>query len=152
MAKLRKVFGVVGMLIAVVVGFLVISLVINVLILVYNVRHPPSPEVRFRQLFSDMTIEAPTYQTLQEMTYPPDTIKGDYCILTFTQSESQFHRFATNLGVSEQKLLSSSSDWIRVNTKLEPRYPWFLDVSAQATNLPEKTYLVHIEGRQPDNR
>jgi hypothetical protein len=145
MTKLRKVSALLVKLIAVAV----VGLVIVVVKFVHDERHPPPPESQFRELFSDMSIAPPEYQKLQEITHPSDAAKGDYCILTFTQSESQFHRFVKNLGTSEEKVLSSSPEWVRVNSKLDPKYPWLLCVSAELTNMPEKTYVVHIDGRQP---
>jgi hypothetical protein len=75
-------------------------------------------------------------------------IKGDYCQADFSQTESQFRSFAGHLGMTPEKILSSSNIWIRADSKMDPKYPWMLNVEAYrpgSTNV----YEIHIEGRQP---
>jgi hypothetical protein len=115
----------------------------------YNDTQPSTAQSRFRDLFSELSINTPEYQTLFEVTHPSFALKGDYCKLDFSQSSDQFQEFITSLGKSEQSVLSSSGVWVRADSKLNPKYPWMLLVHADSTNAPDKIYRVHIEGRQP---
>ena len=110
---------------------------------------PSTPESRFKDLFADLSIGTPGYQTLFEVTHPSFTLKGDYCTLDFSQSSNQFHEFIVKIGASETTILSSSGVWIRADSKINPKYPWTLLVRADNTNTSDKVYRVHIEGHQP---
>jgi hypothetical protein len=110
---------------------------------------PATPESRFRELFADLSIGVPDYQTLAGFTQPEDAIKGDVCTADFSQSETQFTAFVTRLGVSQSSVLSSTGVWVTASSKLDPKYPWMLIVHADCINAPDKIYRVHIDGRQP---
>src|SRR3954468_14602935 len=82
-----------------------------------------TPQARFRDFFADLSIDAPGYQTLFEVTHPSFVLMGDYCTLEFSQSSNQFREFIAKLGASEESILSSSGVWVRVNSKIDPEYP-----------------------------
>jgi hypothetical protein len=101
-------------------------------------------------LLSDLSTGAPEYQSVRKFSQPADVVKGDYFDLDFTQSPSQFHRFVSSLGTTELATLSpTGAPSVRVASKINPKYPWFLTVKAEAADGAEKTYHVHVEGRQP---
>jgi hypothetical protein len=103
-------------------------------------------------LLSDLSTGAPEYQSIQKFSQPVDAVKGNYFDLEFTQSASQFHRFVSSLGTTEPATLSpTAAPFVRVASKINPRYPWFLTVKAEAGDGAQKTYHVHVEGRQPYN-
>jgi hypothetical protein len=112
-----------------------------------------TPESEFKDLFSELSVGAPQYQTFSNFFRPPDALKGDVCNADFIQSEDQFRLFASRLGVSPEKILSSTgspnNDWIKVNSKLNPKYPWMIKVEARASGSVTNAYEVHIEGIQP---
>jgi hypothetical protein len=115
--------------------------------LVLSCSKPATPESRFRDFFSDLSVGVPDYQTLAGFTQPEDALKGDFCTIDFSQSETQFVAFVARLGVPQSSVLSSTGVWVTAHSKLDPKYPWMLLV--HSTNAPDKIYHVHIEGRQP---
>src|SRR5437879_419096 len=108
-----------------------------------------TPQSRFQMLFSDMSIGVPEYQTIRELSLPDLAKKGDHFKVEVTESYAQFTRLITKLGVAEDAVLSQPgvSD-LKVTSKLNPRYPWFLSLKAEAVDTPDKTYKMHLEGRQ----
>jgi hypothetical protein len=112
---------------------------------------PPTPESRFRALFADLSIGVPDYQRFDSFAQPLDAIKGDFFSLEFEQSEPQFRQFAAKLGASHARLVSSTGIWVRANCRIDPEYPWMLEVRADVAASPDKCYKIHIEGRQPYN-
>ena len=110
---------------------------------------PATPESRFRDLFTYLSIGVPEYQTFHGFSQPEDTIKGDFCTVDFSQSQTQFREFVTRLGVSQASIISSNSFWIKADYKGEPKYPWMLKVQAHTSNLNSNTWEIHIEGMQP---
>jgi hypothetical protein len=97
--------------------------------------------------FSDLSVSAPLYNSIERFFRPADAVKGDYFDLDITQSEPQFHHFLSSLGVTETTVLSSlGAPHVRVPSKTNPKYPWFLAVKAQVDG---SAYHVHVEGRQP---
>jgi len=38
--------------------------------------------------------------------------------------------------------------WVRAESKINPEYPWMLEVAAKIASSPDKSYRIHIEGRQ----
>jgi hypothetical protein len=109
---------------------------------------PVSPESRFADLFADLSIGVPGYQKLRGFSHPEFILKGDFCTTDFVQSDTQFREFVSRLGVSADSILSSTSSWIRVDSKINPEYPWMLQVRGR-TGSTSNTYDVHIEGQQP---
>jgi hypothetical protein len=110
---------------------------------------PATPESKFRTLFSELSVGVPEYQTFHGFSRPDDAIKGDFCTADFSQSETQLRKFVTRLGVSQESVLSSTNFWIRADSKMEPKYPWMLEVRAHISSSTTNSYEVHIEGRQP---
>ena len=105
-----------------------------------------TPESRFRKLFGDLSVGVPDYQTFTGFTQPQAAIKGDFCSVNLTQSETQFLAFVGRLGVSQASVLSLTGVWVRANSNIDPKHPWMLLVRADSTNA---AYHLHIEGRQP---
>src|SRR5712664_1523698 len=112
---------------------------------------PPTPESRFRALFADLSIGVPDYQRFDSFEQPLDAIKGDFFSLEFGQSEPQLRQFATRLGVPHESIVSLTGIWVRANSRIDPEYPWMLKVRADVAASPDKSYKIHIEGRQPYN-
>ena len=112
---------------------------------------PSKPESNFRSLFAGLSVGVPDYQRFHSFEQPADAIKGDFFSLEFDQSESQFNQFAARLGVSPHSLVSTTSMWVRADSKIKPEYPWMLVVTAKVTSSPDKSYTIHIEGRQPND-
>jgi len=110
---------------------------------------PATPESRFRELFTDLSVGVPQYQALHDFSQPLDAAKGDFCTADFSQSETQFREFVAHLGVSQESILSSTSLWIRADSKMNPKYPWMLEVRAHISSSTTNSYEVHIDGRQP---
>jgi hypothetical protein len=97
--------------------------------------------------FSDLSVGAPEYRSIEKFFQPADVVKGDYFDLDITQSEPQFHRFLSGLGVAKASVVSPlGATHVRVASKTNAKYPWFLAVRAQAEG---SAYHVHVEGRQP---
>jgi hypothetical protein len=89
---------------------------------------------RLEDLFSDFSIGVPSYQSVE----------------AFNQSSNQFGAFISKLGVAETNVLSGAGvSGVRVASKIDPKYPWFLSLKAHAVEGPEKRYCVHVEGQQP---
>jgi hypothetical protein len=109
---------------------------------------PVRPESRFRALFADLSVGVPRYQKFHGFSQPEDALKGDFCTADFVQSDTQFREFVSRLGVSPDSILSSTSSWIRADSKMSPKYPWMLQVRAHLGST-SNTYDVHIDGRQP---
>ena len=112
---------------------------------------PSTPEQEFKSLFSELAIGVPEYQTFYRFTQPPDAIQQDFFALDLGQSDTQLHQFATKLGVPITDLLSSNGVSITAKSKINPKYPWMLWITVQATNEPKKIYKLHIDGKQPYN-
>jgi hypothetical protein len=90
--------------------------------------------------------------SMKQFTHPADAIKGDYFSSDFSQTEIQLQHLASKLGVSEKQILNPNGiSHISVNSKIDPKYPWFLSIKVEATNAPEKIYAIHLEGMQPYN-
>jgi len=117
--------------------------------IVVSCLRPATPESRFRELFADLSVGVPNYQTLHRFSHPDDAIKGDVCSADFSQSQTQFSEFISRLGTSEAGVVSTAGAWVSVQSKMDPKYPWMLLVHADSTNTPERIYRVHIEGSQP---
>lgn len=101
-------------------------------------------------VFSDFSIGVPEYQRIETFNHPADAVKGDYFSMEFTQSATQFYKFISKLGVAETNVLSSAgASHVAVASKINPNYPWFLSLKAEAVDGREKTYRVHVEGQQP---
>ena len=101
-------------------------------------------------MFSDFSIGVPEYQRIESFTHPADAVKGDYFSLEFTQSPTQFGKFISKLGVAATNVLSPAGvSHVTVASRINPKYPWFLSLKAEAVNGQEKTYRVHVEGQQP---
>ncbi len=99
-------------------------------------------------LFSDMAAGVPEYQRIEKFMHPADAMKGDYFSLELRQSLPQFKRFVSKLGVAEAAVLSPAGiSHIPVASKINPKYPWFLSVKAEALERDE--YQVRVEGQQP---
>ncbi|HXI70653.1 MAG TPA: hypothetical protein VNN22_09905 [Verrucomicrobiae bacterium] len=111
--------------------------------------HGFRPESRFKALFADLSIEAPEYHTFLDFSQPLDAVKGDYFDLDVSQSDIQFREFVKRVGVSEESVLSSNGTWVSADSKIDPKYPWKLNIHADATNSSDKIFRLHIEGRQP---
>lgn len=110
---------------------------------------PNNPEMEFKELFNDLSIGVPQYQSLSNFVHPADVIKGDYCDVRFTQTESQFRVFANRLGMSPEKIISSTNIWIKADSKINPKYSWMLNVEVHISSSATNFYEVHIDGRQP---
>jgi hypothetical protein len=108
-----------------------------------------TPESRFKDLFSDLSTGVPQYQTLNNFTQPEDAFKGDYSEIDLTQSETQFRDLVSRLGETPKHILSDTNLWITVRSKMDPKYPWHLNVQAHISPSNTNNYEVHIEGRQP---
>ena len=125
-----------------------VTLLAVVIWIVWNWFRPVSPEERFRAQFSDLSVGVPEYQSFRRFSQPEYALKGDYCTADFIQSEPQFFQFVSRLKVSPSQILSSNNLWIRVDSHINPGYPWLLHVQAR-TGAIANTYEVHIEGQQP---
>jgi hypothetical protein len=130
------------------VGVAALLIVLLICIAVPCLR-PTTPESRFRELFTDLSVGVPKYQKLLRFSQPVDALKGDFCSADFSQSQPQFSEFLSRLGTSEASVLTSSGARVSVKSKMDPKYPWMLLVQADSTNTPDRVYRVHIEGRQP---
>ena len=105
---------------------------------------------RLEDVFSDFSIGVPNYQTVESFTHPADVVKGDYFSLDLVQSSNQFSAFISRLGVAETNVLSPVGvPHLTVTSKINPKYPWFLSLKAEALAGAEKRYRIHVEGRQP---
>jgi hypothetical protein len=113
---------------------------------------PESPESNFRDLFTELSVGPPEYQKLYVFNHPDDAIRQDFFSAEISQSEPQFRQFAAKLGVPRESILSSTGIWVRADSKINPDYPWWLDVRAEPTGLANKSYKVHIEEREPYNK
>jgi len=106
-----------------------------------------TPQSNFQEFFSNLSIGIPEHQSIKYFSQPEDGLTDDHCTTEFEQSDIQFHNFTSKLGVAEKEILSPSGILhFSVIPKFETNYLWFLDI--KATNTPEKTYLIHIEGVQ----
>jgi hypothetical protein len=110
-----------------------------------------TPQSRFRALFADLSIGVPDYQRFDSFAQPLYTIKGDFFSLEFSQSEPQFRQFATKLGAPRENIVSLTGIWARADSRMNPNHPWLLKVRADVAASPDKSYKIHIEGRQPYN-
>ena len=109
-----------------------------------------SQSSRLEDVFSDFSIGVPSYQSVETFTHPQDAVKGDYFTLDFVQSPAQFGAFLSKLGVAETNVLSPAGvPHVTVASKINPKYPWFLSLKAEALPGAERRYRVHVEGRQP---
>jgi hypothetical protein len=96
-----------------------------------------------------MSIGIPEYQTLYAVDHPALVLKGDYCTVEFSQSEAQFLQFVSKLNVSQETVLSSNGVWIKAVSRINPQYPWMLQIRAWIFRAATKSYRIQIEGRQP---
>ncbi|HLX71977.1 MAG TPA: hypothetical protein VKV04_20370 [Verrucomicrobiae bacterium] len=110
-----------------------------------------TPESEFKDFFADLSIAAPEHQTLHNFSKPIDVVKGDYFTADFQQSGKQFHDFLARLQLSEQEVSSKDGVWIKADSKIDPKYPWMLNIQAHVSDPANKSYEVHMEGRQPYN-
>ena len=94
-------------------------------------------------------IGVPDYERFDSFMQPLDAIKGDFFTAEFGQSEPQLRQFATKLGISHESVMSSTGVWVRVDSKLNPKHPWMLEVRAAVATSPTNSYKIHVEGRQP---
>jgi hypothetical protein len=103
----------------------------------------------FENLFSSLSTGVPQFQKIENFSRPTDAGKGDFFSVDFTQSPEQFHGFISKLGTTETDVLSTKGALhVKVNSKINPKYPWFLEVKADTTEAGEKMIHVHVEGRQ----
>jgi hypothetical protein len=84
---------------------------------------PSSSESDFKELFSDLSVGVPQYQTFSNFFRPADAIKVDVCSADFSQTESQFRAFAARLGADPAKIMLSNDIWIKAYSKIDPKYP-----------------------------
>ena len=110
--------------------------------------HPLSPEAEFRSLFKDLSLGVPRYQRFDSFHRPLDAVKGDFFSAEFTQSDAHFREYLTKLGVSYDSILSSNGVETSATSNIDTEYPWFLQIKAAVNNSPEKSYKIHIDGRQ----
>lgn len=129
--------------------FLSVGLVAFVILAIWSCLKR-TPESEFKELFADLSITTPEYQTFGNFSRPSDVTQQDFFTADFQQSEKQFHDFLARMKVSEQEICSKDGVWIRADSKIDPKYPWMLNIQAQASST-NKTYEVHIEGREPYN-
>jgi hypothetical protein len=105
---------------------------------------------KLEDVFSDLSVGVPGYQSLGSFTHPADAVKGDYFSADLVQSSNQFGAFISKLGVAETNVLSSAGvSHVTVASKLNPKYPWFVSLKATTLEGTEKRYQVYVEGRQP---
>ena len=110
---------------------------------------PVTPESRFKIVFEDMSVGAPPYQVLVGFSQPQSVIKGDFFTADFTTSRPQFDTFMYRSGGTNQDFLSPKGAWITAQSRMNPRYPWILEIHTQYLSSDTNLYQVHIEGKQP---
>jgi hypothetical protein len=99
-------------------------------------------------VFSDLSVGVPVYESIDSFDHPADAVKGDYFSLDFVQSSNQFSAFMSKLGVAQADVLSAAGvSHVAVASKINPKYPYFFDVKAKKDS--ERHYHVHVDGRQP---
>jgi hypothetical protein len=126
-----------------------VGLVAFLIFAIWSCLKSATPESEFKKLFADLSINAPEYQTLHNFARPIDTVKGDYFTADFQQSEQQFRDFLARIKVSEHEVSSKDGAWIKADSKINPKYPWMLNIQAKEADWTNNTYQVHIEGREP---
>ena len=108
----------------------------------------PTPRVGFKNVFSEIAIPAPQYQTIRDFSRPADAVKGDVFETQFTQSDAQFHRLLTTWGLSAEKVLSAPGAETKAASKLKGDYPWYLTIKAVPADPAGTSYTVRVEGHQ----
>lgn len=99
-----------------------------------------------------MSLGHPEYVTIEQCTQPMDLVKGDYFEAVIIQSPEQIKNLFAKLGDSSQERFFESPKLFSAKSRLNPEYPWLLQISISPTNTQQKCYRVHIEGRQPYNK